>query len=73
MPSHMRKSQVKENAGNIMTEDISLSKDKNISIDIQEMPIIQNDESLKNNSPTKDKHLPSGYNSPPKDKLLLKG
>ena len=47
-------------------------KDKNISKGIQEMHILQKDESLKNNSLKEDKHFPSGYNSPPKDKLLLK-
>ena len=36
------------------------------------MSILKKDESLKNNSPTNDKHLPSGDNSPPNDKLLLK-
>ena len=43
-----------------------MSKDKNISKGNQEMSILQNDESLKNNNQTQ-------YNSPPKDKLLLKG
>ena len=37
------------------------------------MAILQNDESLKNNSLKEDKHLLSGDNSPPNDKLLLKG
>ena len=37
------------------------------------MPIIQNDESLENNNLKEDKHLLSGDNGPPKDKLLLKG
>ena len=37
------------------------------------MPILQKDESLKNNCLSKDKNLPSGDNSPSKDKLLLKG
>ena len=37
------------------------------------MPIFQKDESLKNNSLKEGKHLPNGENSPPKDKLLLKG
>ena len=37
------------------------------------MPILQKDKSLKNNSLGKDKHLPSGDNSPPKDKLLYEG
>ena len=37
------------------------------------MPILQTDESMKNNSHTKDKHLTSGDNSPLKEKLLLKG
>ena len=36
------------------------------------MPILQNDESLKNNNPSKDKHLHSGNNNPPNDKLLPK-
>ena len=37
------------------------------------MPIIQKDKSLKDNSLSKDKHLQSRDNSPPKDKLLSKG
>ena len=46
-------------------------KDKNISKNIQEMPIIQKDESLKNNNPIQGKNQD---NSPPKkNKLLLKG
>ena len=50
-----------------------MSKDKNISKCIQEMPILQKDKSLKNNSLEKDKHLPRGDNSPQKDKLISKG
>ena len=50
-----------------------MSKGKNISKDIYEMSILQNDKSLKNNSLAKDKHLSSGDNSPTKDKLLSKG
>ena len=73
MLSHPRKSQITTIADNIRTGDISLSKDKNISKGIQEMSIFQKDESLKNNNPSKDKHLPSEDKSPPKDKLLLKG
>ena len=37
------------------------------------MSILQKDENLKNNSPSKDKHLPSEDNCPSKDKLLPKG
>ena len=48
-------------------------KDKNISKGTQEMPIIQKDKSLKDNSLPKDKHLLTGDNSPSKDKLLPKG
>ena len=73
MSSHPRKSQATAIADNIRTGDISLSKDKNISKGIQEMSFLQKDESLKNNSSTKDKHLLSEDNSPLKDKLLLKG
>ena len=51
---------------------ISLSKGKNISKGIQEMPILQTDKSLKNNSLEKDKHLSSGDKSPSKDKLFSK-
>ena len=40
---------------------------------IQEMPILQKDKRLKNNSLAKDKNLSSGDNSPLKDKLLSKG
>ena len=50
-----------------------MSKGKNISKGIQEMPIIQNDKSLKDNSLTKDRHLSSGDNSPSKDKHLSSG
>ena len=73
MSSHLGKSQATVIADNIRTGDISLSKDKNISKGIQEMPILQKDKSLKDNSLPKNKHLPSGDNSPSKDKLLLKG
>ena len=65
MSSHPRKSQATVIANNIEIGDISLSKDKNISKGIQEMHILQKDESLKNNNLSKDKHLPSGENSPP--------
>ena len=37
------------------------------------MSILKKDESLKNNSPTNDKHLPIGDNNPPNEKLLLNG
>ena len=37
------------------------------------MPILQKDKILKNKSLGKDKQLPSGDNSPLKDKLLSKG
>ena len=50
-----------------------MSNGKNISKGIQEMPILQKDKSLQNNSLGKDKHLPSDDNSPSKDKLLSKG
>ena len=73
MSSHLRKSQATTIADNIMTEDISLSKDKNFSKGTQEMSILQKDKSLKDNSIPKDKHLPSGDNNPSKDKLLPKG
>ena len=46
MSSHPRKSQAIANADNIRTRDISLSKDKNISKGIQEMPILHKDEHL---------------------------
>ena len=72
MPSHSGKSQATAIADNIRTGDISLPKGKNISKGTQEMPIIQNDKSLKNNSLAKDKNLSSGDNSPSKDKLLSK-
>ena len=72
MLSHSRKSHVTAIADNIRTGDISFYKGKNISKDIQEMPILQNDKSLKNNSLAKDKNLSSGDNSPSKDKLLFK-
>ena len=64
MPSHLRKSQATTIADNIRTGDISLSKGKNISKCIQEMPILQKDKSLKDNSLAKDKNLSSGDNSP---------
>ena len=70
MLSHPGKSQATTIVNNIMIGDISLSKEKNILEGIQKMSILQKDESLKNNSPTKNKHLPSGDNSPLKDKLL---
>ena len=73
MSSNLGKSQATTIADNIGTGDISLSKNKNILKGIQEIPIIPKDESLKNNSPSKDKHLPSGKNCPPKNKLLSKG
>ena len=72
MSSHSGKSQAIAIADNIMTEDISLSKGKNISKCIQKMFILQNDKSLKNNSLRKDKQLPSGDNSPSNDKLPSK-
>ena len=43
MPSHTGKSQTTTITDNIRIGDISLSKDKNISKVIQEMPILQND------------------------------
>ena len=73
MLSHSGKSQATANVDNIRIGDISLSKDKNISKGIQEMPILQKDKSLKDNSLPKDKHLPSGDNSPSNDRLLPKG
>ena len=72
MSSHSGKNQVITIADNIRTGDISLSKGKNISKGIQEMPIHQKDKSLKNNSLAKDKDLSSGDNNPLKDKLLSK-
>ena len=63
MPSHSGKSQAIAIADNIRTRDISLSKGKNISQGIQEMPIHQKDKSMKNNSLAKDKNLSSGDNS----------
>ena len=72
MSSHLGKSQATSIANNIRTGDMPLSKNKNISEGIQEMPILQKDENLKNNSPIMNKHLPSRDNSPPNDKLLLK-
>ena len=73
MPSHSGKNQPTAIDDNIRTEDISLSKDKNISKGTQEMSILQKDKRLKDNSLPKDKHLPSRDNSPLKDKLLPKG
>ena len=73
MSSHSGKSQATTIVDNIRTEDISLSKDKNISKGTQEMSILQKDKSVKDNSLPKDKHLPSGNNNPSKDKLLPKG
>ena len=73
MTSHSGKSQEIAIADNIRTEDISLPKSKNISKGTQEMPILQKDKSLKNDSLAKDKNLLSGDNSPSKDKLLSKG
>ena len=63
MPSHLRKSQTITIADNIRTRDISLSKGKNISKGIQEMPILQKDKNLKDNSPPKDRLLSKGENS----------
>ena len=73
MSSHSGKSQAIANADNIRTRDISLSKDKNISKDTQEIPILQTDKSLKDNSFPNDKHLLIGDNGPSKDRLLPKG
>ena len=70
MSSHMRKNQATANADNIMVGYISLSKDKNISKGIQEMPILQKKENVKNNNLIQGKNQD---NSPPMDKLLLKG
>ena len=64
---HSGKSQATANAE---TGDISLSKYKNISKGTQEMSILQKDESLKNNNHPQHK---TQDNSPPKDKLILKG
>ena len=50
-----------------------MPKSKNISKGTQEMPILQKDKSLKNNSLTKDKNLSSRDNSPSKEKILSKG
>ena len=47
MSSHSRKIQATAIVDNIRTGDISLSKSKNISKGIQEMPILQKDKSLK--------------------------
>ena len=52
MSSHMGKRQGTTKANDIRKEDISLSKDKNISKGIQKMPIIPKDKSLVNNSPS---------------------
>ena len=70
MSSHSGKSQATAIADNIRTGDISLSKDKNMSKGTQEMSILQKDKSLKDTTLPKDKHLPSGDNSPSNDKLL---
>ena len=63
MSSHSRKSQATTIANNIMTKYISLFKGKNISKGIQEMPILQKDKSLKDNSSPKDILLSKGENS----------
>ena len=73
MPSDSGKSQTTATSDNTRIGDISLPKSKNISKDTQEMPILQKDKSLNNNSLAKDKNLSSGDNSPSKDKLLSKG
>ena len=73
MLSHLGKIQATTIADNIRTGDISLSKDKIILKGIKEMSILQKDKSLKDNSLSKDKHLPSEDNSSPKNKLLSKG
>ena len=73
MSSHSEKIQVTAIVDNIRTGDISLPKSTNISKDTQEMPILQKDKSLKNNSLAKDKNISSGDNSPSKDKFLSKG
>ena len=73
MQSHSGKSQATAIADNIRTRDISLPKSKNILKGTQEMPILQKDKSLKNNSLAKDKNLSSGDSSPSKDKFLSKG
>ena len=62
MPSQLGKSQTTVIADNIMTGDISLSKGKNISKDIQEMPILQNDKTLKDTNSSKDKLISKGEN-----------
>ena len=54
MSSHSGKIQATTIADNIRTRDISLSKGKNISKCVQEMPILQKDKNLKDNSPPKD-------------------
>ena len=61
--SHSRKSQATTITDNIRTEDISLSKRKNISKGIQEMSIFQKDKSLKDNSSPKDMLISKGDNS----------
>ena len=63
MLSYSGKSQPTTIAHNIKTGDISLFKGKNISKGIQEMPILQKDKSLKDNSSPKDRLLSKGENS----------
>ena len=63
MLSHSGKSQTTKIDDNIRTRDIFLSKNKNISKGIQEMPILQKDKSLKDNSLSKDKLLSKRENS----------
>ena len=63
IPSYSGKSQATTIADDIRTGDISLFKGKNISKSIQEMPILQKDKNLKDNSPSKDRLLSKGENS----------
>ena len=63
IPSYSGKSQATTIADDIRTGDISLFKGKNISKGIQEMPILQKDKNLKDNSPSKDRLLSKGENS----------
>ena len=63
IPSHSGKSQATTIVDNIRIGYISLSKGKNISKGIQEMPILQKDKSLKDNSPLKDMLLSKRENS----------
>ena len=72
MPSHSGKSQATSIADNIRTGDISLPKSKNISKGTQEMPILQKDKSLKNNSLVKDKKFSSGDTVPQRTNSSLK-